>query len=135
MTASEYIAKADRICARVRRKARAELGPLAERVQEDGKPTRKEVILLSERGAELSRPLLRELEALPKPADKREAIEAYLKVNRQTLEAVDRAVASYKAGDSEATASHLQRNRELAFAATNAAMAVRFKECGTEYQQ
>jgi len=48
---------------------------------------------------------------------------------------VDRAVASYKAGDSEATASHLQRNRELAFAAANAAMAVRFKEYGTEYQQ
>lgn len=114
---------------------RSELAPLVAQITRDGKTTQNEAMLLNKTAATVVRPVLRRLEALPRPSDKREAIEAYLKTNRETLQALDRAVTAYEAGDREAATAELQRNRKLGFATANAAGRAGFKECGKEYQK
>ena len=131
---AEFIADADRICAEGRRKSLRRLRPLQERLERDGRVTVEDVMKLNAAGAAAVAPMLRELEALPRPAEKAQEVEAYLEANRQTLAASQASVAAYERGNREAVNDALRRNRQLAFAAANAAGAVGFKQCGKEFQ-
>ncbi len=130
---AEYVKRADRLCLAGRNRVRAELAPLQEAAAEDGRFTRAEAMQLNSEGAKLARPLLEEQEAIPKPDDKRSDVEDYLKANRDTIEALDRAVESFERGDVDEANAELQRNRQLAFEITRAAGAVGFKQCGSEF--
>jgi len=130
---AEYVERADRLCLAGRERVREELAPLQEEAAEDGRFTRAEAVQLNKEGARLARPLLEDLESVPKPDAKRSAVEDYLKANRDTIEALDRAVESFERGDVEEANAELRRNRQLAFEITRAAGAVGFKECGSEF--
>jgi hypothetical protein len=69
LSLSEYIAEADRICADGRVKARARLAPLGRRAQRDGKVTVDEVMEINRAAVHEVTPMMRRLEALPKPRE------------------------------------------------------------------
>ena len=130
---TRYIARADRICARGRREARAALAPQQRRAAADGKTTPQEVMELNRAASKLVRPMVRRLTELPPPQRKRAEAERYIKTTLDTLRAIDEAVAAYDRDDVEAANEALRRNRKLAFESANAAGAVGLKACGTEF--
>jgi hypothetical protein len=133
---ADYVARADTICKEGRIESREKLAPLAEKIQSSGgKPSTGDVMELNAAAIEVVEPMLRELEALPKPREKRREAEAYLKANRDTIDQLEQAVEAYEDGNEREAVAALERNRDLAFALTNAAGAVGFKECGREFQQ
>ncbi len=129
----EFVRRADRICVEGRERVRRQLEPHVERLREQSPPSTDALMDLNARAAALARPLLADLEALPRPEQGRHEIETYLDANRRTLAAVDDAVRAHERGDDRGRASALQRNRELAAETVAAASEAGLRECGQEY--
>jgi hypothetical protein len=130
-----YIARADRICDRGRKRVLARLRPLQAQFNADGTVTPDEAMILNDAGGQFARPVIEEIAALPPPDSHREDAEAYTRAMHDTLAALKEAVQRYRDGDRDAAQDALRRNRALAGDIVSAAQAVGFKQCGTEFSQ
>ncbi len=129
---AQYVARADRLCAATRRRARTRLLPLVRRLAQDGLSI-GDAMRVNREGADAVRPTLRRVEALPRPTARREEIEAYLAAVRTTLEALDDAVAAHERGDAAGRTRALARNRSGGAKILPAAKRAGFKQCGSEF--
>jgi hypothetical protein len=132
---SEFITKADRICRDGQDQAAIALGPMQRRFGQDGSLTGDEAMLINRKGADLVRPMVDKLAALPPPADRADEANAYLRAIKDTLANLNAAVAAYGKGDKDATNEALERNRKRAVDSVSAAKAVGLKVCGTEFSR
>ncbi|HEX8206641.1 MAG TPA: hypothetical protein VF587_11340 [Solirubrobacteraceae bacterium] len=131
----QYLARGDRICANGRRTARAKLAPLQQKANADGELTPQEVMELNRAAVRLVRPMVRRLTQLPPPRTKRADAERYIRIVLGTVRALDEAAAAFDAEDVAGVREAIARNRKLALESADAAAALGFKQCGTEFSR
>jgi hypothetical protein len=132
---ARFVARADRICRDAQDAAAVTLGSMQQKFGQDGTLTGDEAMIINRKGAELVRPMVQELAALPPPAGREDEANTYLRATEDTLTGLDDAVAAYEKGDKAAINDALERNRERAQDSVEAAKAVGLKVCGTEFNR